>query len=94
MKCLLVEDTETQKAAATLLVRSGSINDPPGYDGLAHFCEHMLFLGTSKYPSENHYSEFVKRHGGAKNAATAEDYTNYYFDIKNEVFSESLDIFS
>ena len=94
MKCLLVEDRETQKAAATLHVQSGSLNDPLDCDGLAHFCEHMLFLGTRKYPSENYYSEFIKRHGGEKNASTAEDYTNYYFDVKNEVFCESLDIFS
>jgi insulysin len=29
-----------------------------------------------------------------KNAATAEDYTYYYFSVKNEVFPEALDIFS
>jgi len=29
-----------------------------------------------------------------KNAATGEDYTYYYFDIKNENFEEALDIFS
>ena len=46
LKCLLVQDTETQKAAASLHVNSGSLNDPMGTDGLAHFCEHMLFLGT------------------------------------------------
>ena len=94
LKCLLVEDTETQKSAATLYVASGSLNDPTGTDGLAHFCEHMLFLGTQKYPEENHYSKFIKTHGGMKNAATGEDYTNYHFDIKNEQFAEALDIFS
>lgn len=54
----------------------------------------MLFLGTKKYPSENHYSKFIQQHGGSKNAATGEDYTYYYFDIKNEHFEEALDIFS
>ena len=43
---MLVSDSETQKSAATLYVNSGSLNDPQGVDGLAHFCEHMLFLGT------------------------------------------------
>ena len=84
MKCLLVQDCETQKSAANIFVQSGSLNDPEGYDGLAHFCEHMLFLGTEKYPVENHYSSFIKTHGGVKNAATGEDYTNYHFDVKNE----------
>ena len=77
-----------------MYVASGSLNDPKGYGGLAHFCEHMLFLGTEKFPEENHYSKFIKTHGGSKNAGTAEDYTNFYFDIKNEAFPEALDIFS
>lgn len=59
LKCLLVKDTETQHSAATVFVQSGSLNDPKGTDGLAHFCEHMLFLGTQKYPEENYYSKFI-----------------------------------
>jgi insulysin len=54
----------------------------------------MLFLGTEKYQQENHYAQFVKKHGGTKNAATGEDYTNYFFDIKSDHFEEALDIFS
>jgi insulysin len=72
----------------------GSLQDPPEVNGLAHFCEHMLFLGTKKYPDENHYSKFLTAHNGSKNAATAEDYTYYYFSIKNDKFGEALDIFS
>jgi len=54
----------------------------------------MLFLGTEKYPDENHFSKFIQSHAGSKNAATGEDYTYYYFDIKNEVFPEAVDIYS
>ena len=54
----------------------------------------MLFLGTKKYPEENHYSKFVQTNGGSKNAATGEDYTYYYFDVKNNAFPEAVDIFS
>ena len=50
LKCLLVHDTESQVSAASLHVASGNLNDPPEAQGLAHFCEHMLFLGTKKYP--------------------------------------------
>ena len=64
----------------------GSLYDPPKANGLAHFLEHMLFLGTKKYPSENQYSQFIQSNGGSKNAATSENYTYYYFDIKNEAF--------
>ena len=94
LKCLLVSDKESQKSAATLVVGSGNLNDPPEVNGLAHFCEHMLFLGTEKFPVENYYSKIIASGGGSKNAATSEDYTYFYFDIKNEKFSEALDVFS
>ena len=64
LRCLLVQDEITQKAAATMNVNVGSLQDPEGFNGLAHFCEHMLFLGTKKYPDENHYSKFLSSHGG------------------------------
>jgi insulysin len=54
----------------------------------------MLFLGTKKYPEENAYSKHVQSNGGSKNAATGEDYTYYYFDIKNEAFPLAVDMFS
>ena len=94
LKCMLISDRESQKAAATLIVASGNLNDPPEVSGLAHFCEHMLFLGTEKYPEENYYSKLIAKGGGTKNAATSEDYTQFYFDIKNESFEDALDSFS
>ena len=77
-----------------MVVGSGNLNDPVEVNGLAHFCEHMLFLGTEKYPEENYYSKKIASGGGQKNAATSEDYTQFYFDIKNEKFEEALDPFS
>ena len=102
LRCLLVHDRDVEKSAACMFVGSGNLVDPQGerdgsalpVNGLAHFCEHMLFLGTKKFPSENHYSKFIQQHGGSKNAATGEDYTYYYFDIKNDHFDEAIDIFS
>lgn len=40
-------------------VAVGSLEDPIELQGLAHFCEHMLFLGTSKYPIESEYKAFL-----------------------------------
>lgn len=98
---MLVQDNDVEKSSASLYVGSGSLCDPQGkgkgekkIDGLAHFCEHMLFLGTKKYPDENTYQKFIDTNGGSDNAATGEDYTYYYFDIKNDHFAEALDIYS
>lgn len=57
--CLLISDPETDKSAACLDVKVGSSLDPPPFYGLAHFLEHMLFMGTKKFPKENEYSVFV-----------------------------------
>ena len=37
----------------------GSLSDPKDTPGLAHFCEHMLFYASAKYPEEDAYSKFV-----------------------------------
>ena len=46
---------------ATLQVGVGSLSDPKGLPGLAHFLEHMLFYSNEKYPEEDAYSKFIVR---------------------------------
>lgn len=41
-------------------VRVGSYSDPSDIQGLAHFVEHMVFMGSEKYPTENEFDSFVK----------------------------------
>ncbi|XP_046746475.1 LOW QUALITY PROTEIN: insulin-degrading enzyme-like [Diprion similis] len=94
MKVLLISDSTTDKSAASLDVNVGTMSDPAELPGLAHFCEHMLFLGTEKYPGENDYTKYISEHGGASDASTGEDYTNYYFDVDPENLSGALDRFS
>jgi len=81
MKVLLVSDPTTDKSAAALEVNVGHMCDPDELPGLAHFCEHMLFLGTEKFPVENEYPRFLSDHGGSSNAYTASDQTNFFFDV-------------
>lgn len=50
MRVLLVSDPSTERSAASLSVGVGHMSDPDHIPGLAHFLEHMLFLGTEKYP--------------------------------------------
>ena len=47
---VLISDPNAQKAAAAIDVGVGSFENPVGKEGLAHFLEHVLFLGNSKYP--------------------------------------------
>ncbi|KAK0161382.1 hypothetical protein PV327_009858 [Microctonus hyperodae] len=94
MKVLLISDPTTDKSAASLNVQIGHLSDPDELPGLAHFCEHMLFLGTAKYPDLNEYHAYLSQHGGIANANTNLDCTNYYFDITPDYLEGALDRFS
>ncbi|XP_074502935.1 insulin-degrading enzyme isoform X2 [Sebastes fasciatus] len=94
LKAMLVSDPTTDKSSAALDVQIGSLSDPGNISGLAHFCEHMLFLGTKKYPKENEYSQFLSEHAGSSNAFTSGEHTNYYFDVSHEHLEGALDRFA
>uniref|UniRef100_A0A8C5F1R5 Insulin degrading enzyme n=1 Tax=Gopherus evgoodei TaxID=1825980 RepID=A0A8C5F1R5_9SAUR len=94
IKAMLICDPTTDKSSAALDVHIGSLSDPPNIAGLSHFCEHMLFLGTKKYPKENEYSQFLSEHAGSSNAFTSGEHTNYYFDVSHEHLEGALDRFA
>ncbi|XP_048125258.1 insulin-degrading enzyme isoform X2 [Alosa alosa] len=94
LKAVLISDPTTDKSSAALDVHIGSLSDPSNISGLAHFCEHMLFLGTKKYPKENEYSQFLSEHAGSSNAFTSGEHTNYYFDVSHEHLEGALDRFA
>eukprot|EP01088_Endostelium_zonatum_P015022 TRINITY_DN3510_c0_g2_i1.p1 TRINITY_DN3510_c0_g2~~TRINITY_DN3510_c0_g2_i1.p1 ORF type:complete len:969 (-),score=255.17 TRINITY_DN3510_c0_g2_i1:24-2930(-) len=94
LTAMLISDPTTDKSAAGMDVRVGQLQDPLSLPGLAHFCEHMLFLGTEKYPDENSYSAFLSSHTGNSNAYTSTESTNYFFDVGQEFLPEALDRFS
>ena len=94
MEIFLVSHPGTDKAACCCSVGVGSLQDPDEYQGLAHFLEHLLFMGTAEYPKENEYSEFLSINGGSSNAYTAAEQTVYYYDILADQFEESIKMFS
>lgn len=94
LKCLLISDPQTDRSAASVDVNTGHMLDPHEFLGLAHFCEHMLFMGSKKYPEENKFSKFIDEHAGSTNAYTANENTNYHFEVATPNFKEALDIFA
>uniref|UniRef100_A0A8C3APW3 Nardilysin convertase n=1 Tax=Cyclopterus lumpus TaxID=8103 RepID=A0A8C3APW3_CYCLU len=78
-------------SAAALCVGVGSFSDPSDLPGLAHFLEHMVFMGSEKYPSENGFDAFLKKHGGSDNASTDCERTVFQFDVQRKSFKEALD---
>ena len=51
LRALLASDPTAEHGAAAMAVNVGAAHDPTGLPGLAHFCEHMLFLGSEKRAS-------------------------------------------
>lgn len=94
LKVLLISDPEAEKAAASLDVAVGSGANPAEIPGLAHFLEHMLFLGTEKYPEADSYQSYISANGGSHNAFTAYENTNYFFDVRPDALAGALDRFS
>ncbi|GAA5999333.1 uncharacterized protein JCM10292_001210 [Rhodotorula paludigena] len=84
LRALLISDPKTDKAAAALGVQVGHLSDPDDLAGLAHFCEHMLFLGTERFPDEAEYKTYLSRHSGSSNAYTSLAETVYHFDCTPE----------
>ncbi|XP_078657543.1 nardilysin-like isoform X2 [Branchiostoma floridae x Branchiostoma belcheri] len=78
-------------SAAALCVGVGSFSDPPDLPGLAHYLEHMVFMGSEKYPDENAFDVFIKKHGGSDNASTDCERTVFQFEIQRKFFREALD---
>lgn len=91
---LLVHQQDAEKSAAALTVNVGHFDDPLERQGLAHFLEHMLFLGTEKYPDAGDYQHFINHHGGSHNAWTGTEHSSFFFDIDTDYFEQALDRFA
>ncbi|KAJ9698882.1 hypothetical protein PVL29_007786 [Vitis rotundifolia] len=86
--------SQTKKAAAAMCVGMGSFSDPSEAQGLAHFLEHMLFMGSADFPDENEYDSYLSKHGGSSNAYTEAEHTCYHFEVNREFLKGALRRFS
>ncbi|XP_053986881.1 nardilysin-like isoform X2 [Hylaeus volcanicus] len=85
---------EEKMAACGLCVGVGSFSDPLEIPGLAHFLEHMVFMGSEKYPQENEMDAFIKKRGGSDNASTECEFTTFYFEVEEKHLLSALDRFA
>lgn len=94
LQALIASDPTADAAGAALTVRCGTFQDPDDRLGLAHFHEHMLFLGTEKFPKEDEYTRYLSEHGGDSNAFTMNEYTTYHFKVASPHLEGALDRFA
>jgi len=79
-----------KRCAAALRVAAGSHDVPLAWPGLAHFLEHLLFLGTERFPTGQGLMAYVQSHGGQVNARTSERTTDYFFELPPQAFAGGL----
>jgi insulysin len=94
LEILLISDPGIDQSSASIAVRNGSWSDPEEYPGMAHFCEHMLFMGSKKYPDSSDFMSRISDAGGNTNAFTAPHRTVYMFSCKHNHFLDNLNRFS
>lgn len=92
MKVFIINDPSTEINCVALSVSVGYMHDT--IPGIAHFLEHMLFMGSDKYEDEGLFQKYITSHGGLTNAYTAHDHTCYYFTIQHNAFKTALHMFS
>ena len=80
-----------KRCAAVLRVAAGSHDVPLAWPGLAHFLEHLLFLGTERFPTGEGLMAYVQRQGGQVNASTRERATDFFFELPVSTFTDGLD---
>ena len=69
----------------------GTRNEEPGYEGMAHFCEHVSFKGTKRRKSW-HISNALETVGGDLNAYTNKEDTVYYAAVLKEHTARAIDL--
>lgn len=93
LQVIIINDTTTQISTLSLNINVGYYSDPSDTPGLAHFLEHMIFMGSTKYPNINKFMQYINKNGGSTNAYTSFNNTNYYFNIISSKFKKAIDIF-
>lgn len=90
----LIENNKAELSKVLMKISVGYLDEPKTYPGLAHFLEHMVFMGSERFPNENEFSEFISNHGGNDNGSTSESETDFQFEIEQEHLEDGLDRFS
>ena len=76
-------------ATVEVWIGVGSAQEPTELNGIAHFFEHMIFKGSTRFQD---VETVVEGWGGSSNASTSFDFTNYYVSVPKEHAEASIDL--
>ncbi len=89
LEVVVIPDHRAPVATHMLWYKVGSADEDPGKSGIAHFFEHLMFKGTSTYPS-GEFSDAIAAVGGNENAFTSYDFTAYYQQVAPSELPEMM----
>lgn len=92
IKMVLISDKNIYNSICAVGIGAGYRQDE--FEGTAHFLEHLLFMGSEKYPEQNAYSSYITTSGGTYNAFTADNVTIYYQELESSFFKKGVDMLS
>lgn len=91
LKVIVREDHRAPVVVSQLWYRIGSSYERPGFTGLSHALEHMMFKGSAKLgPGES--SRILRELGAEENAFTSDDYTAYYQVLARDRLEVALEM--
>ena len=70
-----------RSVCVAIFIANGSRYENDEVAGISHFVEHMLFKGSSRWPTARHISEAVEGIGGLINAGTGRETTMYWIKV-------------
>lgn len=83
LEVVVIPDHRAPVVTHMIWYKAGSIEDPPGKSGIAHFLEHLMFKGTPNHPQDE-FQDRVSELGGNQNAFTSYDYTAYHQTVSRD----------
>ncbi len=84
---IVAEQMPVEAVNLSLWVNIGSAVESEDINGMAHFLEHMVFKGTQRLGS-GEFERRIEERGAVTNAATSQDYTQYYITTAPKDFAE------
>lgn len=95
MQVYIISDPGLPSSAAGLANKDGGWNNPNNALGIAHFDEHMVFMGTKEHPKPSSFDSFLTENGAQmSNAATGSQVTQYAFSVSHDAFDDALGRFA
>ena len=94
IRLLTVPLPSLESVTITVWIKVGSRFEPRKIGGISHFLEHMAFKGSKKRPTPREISSIIDGIGGAFNAGTSREWTNFYIKTRAELAETAFDVLS